>query len=292
MIRWARGPGTSRFPSLWRGLKVGFAPCITGAGRNVPDFAFGRFPFAFTGSGAAFSTGFSPIGASVQFAGNAALAQTATNAPCKFLANSVYDEFSIQAYFRYTHSGSAKESTIFWSDNATVASSYYGYRLYVDNNTDKLKLMVANGDNMVTVSPTYYTSNTTLTGGKWYHVNIVWTGLGRDGALVDLALFFIEGVDDGYLTITNSVPSGVEEYCSHLGTQVPRIGATLNSIAPDIQVAMVNVWNRALAVREIATQAADPRAMFRRRRFVGAKAPRLITIGGAAFRRMDTQLSG
>jgi hypothetical protein len=248
-------------------------PACLGIGgpRNMPDLSPSRFDWVAQGNG---TMGMSPIGPAFKAAGNQSLQQTAAawGLPCKFHTNSVFDKMTMQAYFKFTHSGSAKTSTLFWSDNATAgAPQYYGYRLFVDNNTDQLKLMIANGDDNVTTFPAYYTSISTLTSNRWYHVVVTWTGLGRDGAGNDLASMFIDGVDEGYLTVTNAIPSGVEEFCVHSTARSSRIGSTLNSIAPDIEVALVNVWNRELAARELDDLYLDPVRMFRKRRPVWGK---------------------
>ncbi len=295
-MRFALGPHQAKFPNLWVGRKLFFPPCLGFAGRDVPDLSHSSgLDFTATGTASALSVIGSPIGPALSFAGNIALQQAGSASytlPCKFLTNTLTDEFSIQAFFQYNHSAGAKESTIFWSDNPTAGSHFYGYRFYIDNNTDKLRLRVANDDGALGVDSTYYRSASTLTGGKWYSAIITWTGGGRDAAGVDLCSMWIDGVDDGYLTITNSTPSGVEEYGSHLGTQNARVGSTLGSTAPDFSVALVNVWNRELKRDEIARLSADPLAMFRRRRAAGAKASRLVSIGGTALRRMNVAIAG
>lgn len=277
-LGFASRPGESVNPRLWDRLRLCAPPCLGFGGRNLPDLSSSRFDLAITGT--AYSIGMSPIGPCLTFTGNAAMQQSAASwgLPCKFLNNSVYDMASIHAYFKYNHSAGAKESTIFWSDNPTAGSLTYGYRLYVDNNTDKLKLKIANGDDSIpTGTSTFYTSNKTLTGGRWYNVVITWTGLGRDAGAVDLCSMWIDGIDEGYLTITPSTPSSVEEYCTHLTTQNARIGATLGSVAPDHSVALVNVWNRELSRPEINQINTDPLAMFRRRRGGGGTFPKITT---------------
>lgn len=238
----------------------------------------------------------SPIGQSLAIAGNAGAQQAGSASytlPCKFCTNAITDEFSIQAYFKYVHNAGAKESTIFWSDNQAINLIKYGYRLYVDNNTDTLWLMVANGDNPLTpASPTYYPSNTTLTGGQWYNVILTWTGIGRDGIGFDYCTMYFDGIDDGYFTFVPSAPSGVEEYCSHLGTLNARIGSTVANTAPEESIALVNVWNRVLTISEIKTLSTDPLAMFRMRRFGGGKGSRLVSIGGTALRRLNVAIAG
>jgi len=245
-VGFAHAQAESESPLLWDHLTVCAAPCLGIGGNRIADLSPHRFDFASTGTASALSFTASPWGPAARFAGNVAWQQAGSASytlPCKFCTNSFdyTDAFTIQALFRFAHSGSAKESTLFWSDNPTLGSLIYGYRLYVDNNTDKLKLMIANGDNMVTTTPTYYTSATTLTSGQWYNVVVLYgwsifnTGQG--------CIMCINSPAWEYPTITNSTPAGVETYCAHLGTQNSRIGASLGSVAPDFEVALLNVWN-------------------------------------------------
>lgn len=245
----------------------------------MPDLSPSRLDLAITGS--AYSIGMSPLGPCLTFTGNAAMVQTAASwgLPCKFGNNSYYDAIFLHAYFLYTHSAGGKESTLFWSDNPTIGSPLYGYRLYVDNNADKLKLMVANNDTTPTTTPTVYTSAATLGGGQWYNVIVGWWPLYHDtgGAPSDCVRIWINGKQDALPTIVNSSPSGVEEYCSHLSTQNARIGATLGSTSPDFSIAMMNAWSRGLAVDEIDVLSADPVALFREDDQVVSKFPGRIT---------------
>lgn len=295
MISPARSRSVSRYPFLWDGIKVNFGPCAGYAARYIPDLTFG-LGWSSVGSNAVWSSydavPGSNIGPAMYMRGNVGFEQAASAAalPAKFCTNAIGDQFSIQAVFQYPHSAGAKESTIFWSDNQAVNLIKYGYRLYVDNNTDKLWLMVANGDNPLTpATPTYYPSNTTLVGGRWYSVVVTWTGVGRDGLGFDYATMYFDGVDDGYFTFVPSNPSGVEEYCAHLSTLNARIGTTVASTAPDVQIALINVWNRELTRAEIDLISHDPIAMYRRR---SAKTTRLLTVGGTSLRRQNVVLGG
>ncbi len=294
-LGFASRPGESLNPRFWDRLRLSAPPCLGFAGRNLPDLSPARFDLAITGT--AYSIGMSPIGPCLTFTGNAAMQQNAASwgLPCKFCINDYYDAIFLQAYFKFTHSAGAKESTLFWSDNPTVGSSQYGYRLYVDNNADKLKLMIANGDLVPAATPTVYTSAGTLASGRWYHVIVGWWPLAYDtgGGPSDACRMWIDGRQDGLPAVTNSTPSGVEEFCSHLATQNARIGATLGSTSPDFSIALLNVWNRGLADAEIAQLSVDPLAMFRRAEVSGAgKAPRRVSLGGATLRRMNIVLTG
>lgn len=272
-------PAESAKPRLWEKHVACFAPCLAGGRNIVPDLSLSRFNFTSTGT--AMSMIASPIGTAMSYTGNAAHIQAvaAWGLPTKVGNNAIEDVVFLQAFFKFTHSGSAKESTIFWSDNPTVGSpNYYGYRLYVDNNTDKLRLMIANNDDNATTLPTWYTS-AALTAGRWYHAIVGWWPNNASivgGPWSYNSVFWIDGLPQDP-TVTNSSPSGVEEYCAHLSTLNARVGATLGSTAPDVQVALINVWNRGLLDGEVAQLFADPLAMFRRRRVVAARLPGRVT---------------
>lgn len=296
----ARSAGESVNPHLWRGHLLGFVPCLGFAGRNVPDVSASRYDFAFTGTSSALSQIQSPVGPALNFAGNCALQQSAASwgLPCKILANSTDDMFMIQAVFKYTHSAAAKESVIFWSDNPTVGSHTYGYRLSVDNNADKLRLATMNDCDGIVRSDTLYKSTSTLTGGLWYHLVVVYDIALSGTSAYNACTFFLNGLVD-FTALTGGFPGGVEHTGSHLSSQNARVGSCLGYTAPDIAVALVNVWKLRVGgisgdqIGFFANQLYnDPLAMYRRRRRSGAKAPRVVSIGGTALRRMNVVLAG
>lgn len=265
-VGFARSAGESIFPHLWPGLKCSYAPCLGIAGRNIPDVSPSNYStWGLTGT--AMTVVSSPIGPAIHYAGNSAHQQTAASwgLPCKVCAYTSDDAVFIETVFKFVHSGSAKESTIFWSDNPTIGTpNFYGYRLYVDNNTDKLKLMIGDNDDNAITLPCYYTSRTTLTADRWYHAVVgfvpLWTG---DASIGQVCQMWIDGLQE-FPTIANP-----ESYCLHLNTQHARVGSTLGSVAPDLAVALVNIWNRELIGHEIGQLYADPLAMFRHAGWAG-----------------------
>lgn len=310
--QFAGRPSESAHPRLWDGLTVGFAPCVTGAGRDVVDLSPNRYDFVFVGSAAALSVEASPVGQALKFAGNVALEQqdASWGLPCKILTASDEDVVVISTVFKFVHSGGAKESTIFWSDNPTVGSNLYGYRVWVDNNTDKLRFGVWNAYNdPVSGTSTRYTSATTLTAGRWYRATVVFYPLMESDAPLygQRCMMFIDGVLEFPTVGPGNFPSSTgQNNGSHLTTQHSRVGSTLGSTAPDISVALINVWNKQWfgvwdggtdslesAKATISQINADPLAMYRRRRRgSGAKGSRLVTIGGTALRRLNVAVAG
>lgn len=266
----AMRPCDSAYPSLWQQMKFAMATPVAG-GRNALDLSPSRFNGTPLGtSSSTLFGGMSPIGPCVGFLGNNALVWTAATwgLPVKFMTSSGSDKLTIQAYFKFTHSGSAKESTIFYSDVPTVGQPGRGYRLYVDNNADKLQLQIANTPDEVTTFPCVYKTSA-LTADKWYHAVFMF------GEELHLFIYIGGTTCAAWIDGDMELPtiSGTEQYCTHVTSRNARIGATLGSTAPDISVAQVTIWNRWLLERETQQLAIDPLAMFRRRRSLVGFAP-------------------
>lgn len=276
--------GESRYPHLWKDAKLLIDPCLGFGGRYISDLAPGRYPGTHTGSTAWGLVG-SPIGPAYSFTGNASIQQvwvTGATLPCQFAAGTT-KQFTIQTYFKYNTDAL---HNIFWSDNPPVGQNVYGYQLYVTTiaGTEYLEVSIHDGT-LADLGACQYRTQTALTSGKWHHAIITW-----DPAVIDPSTLTVAFTIDGKFVGTTVV--GTEHQIYHSTNQNSRIGAARFMTTPNIQIAMVNIWNRRLAWREIDHLMADPLAMFRRRERAGAKGARLVTISGTALRRLNLAVAG
>lgn len=288
----ARNAGEAFHSAMWREYLGGMAPCLGLAGRNPADPGPGRYDGALTGLASALSVTASPIGPAIRFNGNVAIqwdGQSGTGN--KFKCATDENRVTLHVYFRYVHKGSTTKMSLFRSDTPTLGVEPYGYHLYVEANGDSLVLEGHRGETGGETPPIImpiYTASGVLTGGKWHNAVVTWCG--RDADNFDEFAQFVMMYIDG--TTVSPTFSNTERTIVHLATHHSRCGASLGQTAPDLEVALLEVWNRRLYGQEIYTLMADPLAVFRRRGGALSKGSRLVSIGGTALRRLNVAVAG
>jgi hypothetical protein len=233
----------------------------------------------------------SPIGPSMRFSGNAAVqwsGDATLGNKFKFAAGND-GALTIHAYFKYIHKTGANNMTLFRSDNP-VASNPYGYYLYVDANADSLVFEPHRGETGLETPPIVmpvYTALGALTGGKWHNVAVTWRPWDvADPEFGQYAMMYIDG-KAVFPTFTHT-----ERTITHSSSLHSRCGASVGALAPDLEVALVHVWNRRLYGAEVGMLMVDPPALFRRRGGALSKGSRLVSIGGTALRRLNVAVAG
>jgi len=287
MHGFARSAGEAFHPNLWAEYLGGMTPCLGLAGRNVADVSPYRNDGALVGNASLFSVTGSPIGPAVRFAGNVAI-QWDGNATLgnKFKVGGNNQPITLHAYFKYVAQPSSNYMAIFRSDSPTVGGLEYGYQLLVDAYDNKLIFQTHRGESIPpdTASPIYSSAANSLTGGRWHNVAVTWYPL--DANDDSIGQFVVMNIDGQWIYPTFT---GTERDIVHLASQHSRCGASFNMTAVDMEVALVHVWKRRPAWREIDLLMVDPLAMFRRR-VIGPIRPivgsRIVSIGGAVSRRI------
>lgn len=287
----ARNGGEAFYPHMWAGYLGGMTPCLGLAGRNAPDVSPYRYDGALSGSASALTVTESPIGPAIRFAGNVAIQWNGDSSlGNKFKLIGPYYPLTIHAYFRYVHKGSATKMSLFRSDNATVGSQEYGYHLYVEANGDSLKFEPHRGETGLEDPPIVmpvYTAAGALTGGKWHNVVVTWWPWDVENP--EQGQYVMMNIDGNWIHPTFI---GTERDIIHLNRQHSRCGATRDALASDLEVALVEVWNRRLPWRAGDLLMADPPAVFRMRGGGLSKGSRLVSIGGTALRRLNAAIAG
>jgi hypothetical protein len=291
MQGFAHGPGEAVHPHLWAGYLGGMTPCLGLAGRNAPDVSPYRYDGVAQANPVLMTITGSPIGPAIRFTGGAAIQWNGDSSlGNKFKVANGERPITIHAYFRYVHKTSANKMTLFRSDDATVGSLEYGYHLYVEANADSLKFETHRGETGLEVPPIVmpvYTAAGALTGGKWHNVVVTWWP--KDVEDPYQGQYVMMNIDGKWIypTFINT-----ERDIIHLNSQHSRCGASFGNTAPDLEVALVEVWNRRLPWRAIDLLMADPSAVFRRRGGGLSKGSRLVSIGGTALRRASVTVAG
>jgi hypothetical protein len=297
-------PGESANAHLWDKLVLSMAPCLGVGGRDCPDLSPSRYASSMLGLASAFTMTGSPIGPALRFNGNVSQQWAASSwgLPTKVgEGNSTTQPgFTIQAYFKYVHKGSATNMCLFRSDQpGTFDTTFYGYGLMIEANADRAFFFTNQGValeadmirqwNLTNASISAQPQN--LTPDNWHHLIVTFSpdylNYSEFGQIVMMCL-------DGR-RVYPAAPAS-EQGPFHSNSKNARCGSMLGATTPDFEIALLNIWNRRLAWREIDYLSADPLMMFRRRGLVvgkaGAAATRIVSIGGTAIRRASVAVAG
>jgi len=264
----ARSAGDAFYPNLWAKYICGMAPCLGLGGKNMPDVSPLRYDAAITGS--AYSMTASPIGPAIYFSGNAAAQWTtaAWGLPTKCGGGDA-GVVTIQAFFKYAHQESATYMCLFRSDNpAGIDTLYYGYGLVIEANADKVLFFTNRGGSVESdMHRQWPLASSSLTPGKWH--SLIVTYYPWDSYADGIGQSVVMNLDGRF--ILPSAPT--EDYPVHNSTKNARCGAMTGATTPDFEIALLNVWNRRLAWRQIDQLQLDPLAMFRRRDLIYTNLP-------------------
>lgn len=177
--------------------------------------------------------------------------------------------------------------SLFQSDVPTV-SDPVGYQLHFDANSDRMIFTVYDGTAASPVAMEWRSSTGYLTGGAWHH--FIMTMYGHDAGDVEIGqrvMFWLDGV------MTYPAETIHRTAIAFTNALHSRTGGRQSGLDPDMEVSMLSIWTRRLAWREIDQINTDPLLMFRRAtRPAGSRPSRVISLGGAALRRMNPVLAG
>lgn len=283
---WAHSAGESAHPGLWHSYLGGLAPFTISRECRTPAIN----KYHPTRIGTTFDIVGGPLGRAIAFNGNSAQEWAAGVAnPFKVAVDATGSApISIQAHFKYVHKTVATEMILFRSDNPTVVIAPHGYGLYVEANQDQIVFFTDRG-NVADVphGAIWPSAASSLTPGKWHHVVAVfWPYYVNDLEIAEYVLIWIDG------KMIYPTPPATERNFVHHASLTSRCGAARFATAPDFTLDLLSVWNRPLSWKEADQLYIDPLSMFRRRRVVGAKGSRLVSLGGTGLRRLNIAVAG
>jgi hypothetical protein len=289
----ARNRPEARYPRLWDGWVLGFAPCLGAFSPAADTIAFDLSPQQHRSdaqSGNNIGIVNSPLGPAVDLRKTGGGNGTIDFASDATVGNKFKDlvarlgqpqhGMTIQSYAMHAVLGG--QTALFCTDKGVNAGWEYAYDTSVN------KCPVVNYYDAAGIQGSWTGATNSLVTNKYQnvifiHIGLPW-GVGTDDQFTPLdALFWVDG------TRYYPTPSGVKAPDLYDNTVVSAIGGqgTIGRF-----VALLNIWDRALMQPEIDLLNADPLAMYRKRGGVVSKGARLVSIGGTALRRMNVAVAG
>ena len=268
LVSFAHSGGEAFYPFLWKNYIGGMTPCLGLAGRNVPDVSPYRYGGTLFGSASGLTVTGSPVGPAIRFNGSTSIQwdghSTLGNkfkVAGSYTADFSYLPLTIHAYFRYVHKGTVTKMSLFRSDNPLVSDdTEYGYHLYVEANGDSLVFESHRGEKASNPMP-IYTATGELTGDKWHNVVVTYYPWDADA---EYGQYVMMNIDGRWIRPDFNWPTITERYIIHSASKHSRCGSSFGNTAPDLEVALVEIWSQRLPWRTINLLMANPLAVFQR----------------------------
>lgn len=256
----ARNAGESIYPRLWDRYLGILVPWQ--CGRVCVDPSPARYDGSISGTSSALSVTASPIGHAIRCNGNVGI-QWSGHATVgnKFkLAGPIGDmALTVQAYFKYAHKAtSGHHMNLFKSDVPTIADPV-GYQLHLDANTERMIFTVYDGTAPSPIAMEWISAASYLTPGKWH--TFAMTMFAADVGDIEIGQIVMFWLDGKIAYPTQTINRSAIAFTNSLHS---KLGGRESGLDPELDVALLSMWNRRLAWREIDQINVDPLMMFRR----------------------------